>query len=115
VWELEKVLEPDFRHLGSLNQNRCHSRCCRTPGPKWWGERDDLQLKAIFFLVVVSWLVRAFAESGIAKPRLPVGLLLFMFRMVAERYRFWIIADRYRADRRAIGDDRRSLLQVALQ
>jgi hypothetical protein len=39
----------------------------------------------MFFLVVVPALVLALSESGIAEPRYPEGLLVFLAWIVAER------------------------------
>ena len=48
---------------------------------------DDWRLKPMFFLVVLPALVVGAVESGLAEPRYPEGLLIFLCWFLAERYR----------------------------
>jgi O-antigen ligase len=50
-------------------------------------QRDPLNLKPLFFLIVIPMLVLGLDESGVAEPRYIKGLLLFTCWMFAERQR----------------------------
>jgi O-antigen ligase len=79
--------------------------------------RDPLNLKPLFFLIVIPMLVLGLDESGVAEPRYIKGLLMFTCWMLAERQQIALrvakAINRHAPIRTAAGIDYQRLLSGA--